>query len=154
MVHLDIEYIREALIEYCPYWGDIFSWQDAYMSGVHIDHYMTVNGYDGDYVYLNDPTEKEEDLGTDIPVPIADFLDSWENGNHPSFAEESHIGPYWMLFLGERGTTKSVAELLDWNRKIAAEAVPAIRQAAENPNVVDLIHCNGMGRSRGDSRRF
>jgi len=154
MAHLDIDYIREPLIEYCPYWASIFSWQDTHMSGVHIDHYMTVNGYDGEYVYLNDPTEKQEDLGTDIPVPTADFLASWENGAHPSFAEESLIGPYWMLFLGERGTAKSVAELLDWNREIAAEAIPAIRQAAENPNVSDLIHCNEMGRSRGEFAIF
>jgi hypothetical protein len=154
MAHLDIYSIKEPLIDYCPYWEEIFNWQDAHMNGVHIDHYMTVNGYDGDYVYLNDPTEKQEGLGTDIPIPTADFLDSWENGNHPSMPEECHIGPFWMLFLGERGAAKSVAELLDWNREINAKAVPMIRQAAENPNVVDLIHCNGMGRSRGEFAAF
>lgn len=154
MAHLDINFIREDLIAHCPYWKSIFDWQDVHMGSTHIDHYMSVNGYDRDYVYLNDPTEKQEDLGTDIPVSINAFLDSWENGNHPSLGEESQIGPYWMLFLGERGTAKSVEELIAWNKGIAAEAIPRIRQAAEKPNVNDLIHCNGMYRARKEFAAF
>ena len=154
MVHLDINFMRESLINYCPYWKDIFDWQDAHMGSTHIDHYMPVSGYDQSFVYLNDPTEKQEDLGTDIPIGITDFLTAWKNGNHPSFSEESHIGPYWMLFLGERKTTKSADELISWNKGIAAEAVSRIRQAAEKPNVNETIHCNGMYRARKEFGAF
>ena len=154
MVHLDINYIREDLISYCPYWKDIFDWQDTHMASTHIDHYLSVNGYDQDFVYMNDPTERQDDLGTDIPIGITDFLVAWENGNHPSLAEESLIGPYWMLFLGERGAAKSADELISWNKGIATEAVSMIRQAAENPNVSELIQCNGMYRARKEFAAF
>ncbi|MFC1957543.1 C39 family peptidase [Chloroflexota bacterium] len=154
MVHLDINYIREDLIAYCPYWKDIFDWQDAHMGSTHIDHYMSVNGYDQGFMYLNDPTEKQENLGTDIPIDIANFLNSWKNGNHPSLGDESRIGPYWMLFLGKRGTAKSADELISWNKVIASDAVPSIRQAAVNPNVSELIQCNGMYRARKEFAAF
>ena len=148
MVHLDIDYIREELVKYCPYWQEIFDWQDKNLKDVHIDHYMTVNGYDQEYVYLNDPTEKQQDLGRDIPIKIENFLESWKNGNHFSFADEARIGPYWMLFLGNRSKPKSVKDLLAWNKEIAIGAIQEIRDAADTPNVNELIHCNGMYRSR------
>lgn len=154
MVHLDVTLLKEALVSYCPYWETIFEWQETYMASTHIDHYMTVTGYDESFVYLNDPTDGTADGGKDIPVAIADFLNSWKNGNHPSFAEESLIGPYWMLFLGERGAATSTSELLSWNRDIATEAVSEIRQATNDPTVSELIHCNGMYRAREEFGAF
>jgi len=148
MVHIDTNFIKEALITHTSYWKTIFDWQEAHMGSTHIDHYMSVTGYDQTFVYLNDPTEKQEDMGRDIPVDISDFLNAWENGAHPTFSEQVRVGPYWMLFLGERGTAKSASVLISWNRGIATEAIPKIRQAADNPNVIELIHCGEMYRAR------
>lgn len=147
-VHLDMFFIKEPLIAYTSYLEDVFRFED------HVDHYMTVTGYDESFVYLNDPTEKVAGMGKDIPVSISGFLSAWANGAHPSFADEARIGPYWMLFLGKRGTAKSASELISWNRDIATEAPGEIRKAANNPNIRDLLHCNEMYWARKEFGTF
>ena len=142
MVHLDAFFIKEPLIAHTSYMKHVFLFED------HVDHYMTVTGYDDGFVYLNDPTEKAEGMGEDIPVDISGFLSAWKNGDHPSFDEGARIGPYWMLFLGKRGTAKSASELIFWNKDIAAKAPGEIRKAANNPNISDLLHCNQMYQAR------
>ena len=120
----------------------------AFVEAPHVDHYMTVTGYDDSYVYLNDPIEKASGKGKDIPVSISGFLDAWKNGNSSSFDEGARIGPYWMLFLGKRGGAKSADELISWNKDIAAKTPGEIRKAANKPNISDLLHCNEMYRAR------
>ena len=149
-VHLDCNFIKEALITYTPYWKTIFD----FMGSKHADHYFAVTGYDQSSVYLNDPTEKATDKGKDIPVDISDFLEAWENGNHPSFELGAGIGPYWMVFLGKRGTAKSADELISWNKDIATKAPGEIRKAADNPNIIPIIHCNNMYRARQEFGTF
>jgi len=143
-VHLDLFPIREPLSTYTSYFKRVFE----FMGSRHTDHYFTVTGYDESFVYLNDPTEKAAGMGNDIPVDISDFLSAWKNGNHPSLDESCRLGPYWMLFLGKRGTVKSADELLSWNKDIAAKAPGDIRKAADNPSISSLLHCNQMYRAR------
>jgi hypothetical protein len=150
LVHLDVSYIKETLTAHSSYFGDVFRF-----SGTgDVDHYMVVSGYDREFVYLNDSTEPVSGKGKDIPVEIEGFLSAWENGNSPSLREDSRIGPYWMLFLGNRGSTKSADELISWNQEIAAKAPDEIRKAAQNPNIIDVIHCNEMARAREEFGTF
>lgn len=147
-VHLDLAPIERPMSAHTSWAGK------ALQVMAHVDHYMTVTGYDKSYVYLNDPSEKAPGWGKDIPVGIAGFLNAWKNGNHQAFGAESRIGPYWMLFLGKRGTAKSVSELLSWNKQIAAKAPEEIRKAANKPNIMGLVHSNEMYRSRKEFGAF
>ena len=149
-VHLDTFPIKEPLSTYTSYWKGVFEFEGSR----HVDHYMTVTGYDERFVYLNDPTEKVGGKGKDIPVDRSDFLLAWKNGNNPSFDDDCRIGPYWMLFLGERGTAKSVSELKSWNLDIAQDAPEEIRKAADNPNISEVMHCNQMYRARKEFASF
>jgi hypothetical protein len=147
MVHVDLSPIKEPMVAHT-------SWAKyAFMGADHLDHYMTVTGYDQNVVYLSDPTEKAAGKGEDIPVDITGFLSAWENGDHPSFGDAG-VGPYWMLFLGKRGTARSASELISWNKEIAAKAPEEIRKAADNPNINDLLHCNQMYRARKEFGAF
>ena len=150
MVHLDINFIKDALIANTSYMYCAF----AFAGEGHLDHYVTVTGYDEEYVYLNDPTESVEGMGKDIPANISDFLSAWENGANPALEEGSRMGPCWMLFLGERGMAKTPEELVAWNKDIAARAPGDIRKAAERPNIMPLIHCSEMGRARYEFGAF
>jgi len=153
-VHLDCNFIKEALVAHTSYWETIFAYHETNLEGKHTDHYFTVTGYDQGFVYLNDPTEKQMGMGKDIPVDISDFLSAWANGNHPSLEEGSGIGPYWLFFLGERGTAKSTDELIAWNKDIAAKAPGEIRKAAASPNINSLLHCGNMYRARQEFGNF
>jgi len=148
-VHLDLYPIREPLTKHTSYMQTIFN----YMGARHADHYFTVTGYDDSFVYLNDPTEKAAGMGKDIPINISGFLSAWV-GSDPSMAASDRIGPYWMLFLGKRGTAKSANELLSWNKDIAAKAPGEIRKAADNPNIDGLLHCSNMYRARKEFGLF
>jgi hypothetical protein len=152
-VHLDCNFIKDALINYTSYWETIINYCETYLNK-HADHYFVVTGYDQNFVYLNDPTEKAAGMGKDIPVDVGDFLEAWANGNHPSYELGAGIGPYWMLFLGERGTAKSAAEVLSWNRGFAVDAPQEIRKAADNPNIDSLLHCSNMYRERKEFGAF
>ena len=148
MVHFDLSPIKEPMVAHT-------SWaRYAFLEMDHVDHYMTVTGYDDSYVYLNDPIEKASGKGKDIPVNISGFLDAWKNGNSSSFDEGARIGPYWMLFLGKRGGAKSADELISWNKDIATKAPGEIREAANKPNISDLWHCNQMYRARKEFGLF
>jgi hypothetical protein len=146
-VHLDCHFIKDALITYTSYWETIITYTETYLNK-HNDHYFAVTGYDQNFVYLNDSTEPQASMGKDIPVAMDNFLEAWANGNHPSFETGADIGPYWMLFLGQRGTPKTAAEVLSWNRDFAVDAPDEIRAAADNPNIDSLIHCGNMYRVR------
>ena len=87
-------------------------------------------------------------MGKDIPVTTEHFLEAWANGNHPSFELGAGIGPYWMLFLSERGTPKTTEEILAWNRDLAVGAPDEIRAASVDPFVDSIIHCGNMCRER------
>ena len=102
---------------------------------------------------MNDPTEKAAGMGKDIPIDISGFLSAWV-GSDLSMAPSDRIGPYWMLFLGKRGTAKSASELISWNRNIAAKAPGEIRKATDNPNVDWLLHCSNIYRARKEFGDF
>jgi len=153
-VYLDCNFVKEALVANTSYWETIFNFHETYLGSRHASHYFVATGYDESFVYLNDPTEKQAGMGKDIPVDISGFLSAWQNGNHPTFAEEERIGPYWMLFLGKKGTAKSLDELLSWNKDIAVKAPEEIRKAADNPNINSLIHCGNMYRARQEFGAF
>jgi len=146
-VHLDLFPIKKPMTSR-TYWA-----QYAFMEAEHVDHYMTVTGYDERFVYLNDPVEKTSSKGKDIPVDISSFLSAWKNGDHPSFGDAG-VGPYWMVFLGNRETAKSASELISWNRSIASKAPEEIKKAANKPNIVEILHCNQMYRARKEFGAF
>ena len=150
MVHLDISYLKDELSSQSSYLGDVF----RFSGPGDVDHYMVVTGYNQDTIYLNDPTEPAPGKGKDIQVAVSGFMSAWENGNSPSLNEDARIGPYWMLFLGERGPARSAAELIAWNKEIGRGAPAAIRQAAERPNINDVMHCNEMYRARKEYGTF
>ena len=160
-VRLDTFFMKEPLISYTSRWEGIFD----YMGSIHVPHNMTVTGYDENYVYLHDPIEKVEDKGKDIPVNTDSFLQAWASGNGPDWnkvfaqfvTKESlelvqipawNSGPYWMLFLGKRGTAKDIDELLSWNREIVANAAQEIRKATDTPAMYYAPDCEQMYQAR------
>lgn len=147
-VYLDCVLIREDLTARPSYWDIIYNYLDNYTDSAHTSHYFAVTGYDAEYVYVNDPTEPNEDIAKDIPIDIGNFMEAWKNGNHLSFAEEERVGPYWMLFLGERGEAVSAEYLIEWNRELAENTAAEIRKAAAVPNINNVIHGGSFCRSR------
>ena len=68
----------------------------------HAGHFTVAAGYDNEHIYLNDPSEPEDELAVNIPVPLTHFLEAWANGAHPEIVG-ARVGPYWMIYIrGER----------------------------------------------------
>lgn len=81
VVHVDLYYLKDELSGQNKFWSSI--------PKEHNSHFMTVTGYDDEYIYLNDPTShNSKNLMVDIPS----FLKAWRaTEDFDSFA----LGPYW-----------------------------------------------------------
>ena len=123
VVHLDAYYAIDDFRKVSDMW--VKSWEK-----VHSSHFMTVTGYDDDYVYINDPTDHDLTI-KNMKVPNNNFLSAWSNGN--SVKDGAQLGPYWMLYLVEdsKKTRKSVNEVILWNWAISEGAASIIRQASK-----------------------
>lgn len=122
IVHLDIYHVWDDFAKFSPFWAN--SWQK-----MHASHFMTVTGYDEDYVYLNDPTDP--DLSKkNMPASVENFLKAWADGNHPAI-NGAKVGPYWMVYINNNGKRKSPIEVIGWNHRMSMDAYSVISKADE-----------------------
>ena len=122
MVHLNTHYIRDDLASVT------FKW--AMNDNLHSSHFMVVTGYDiiSNCIYLNDMSGYTVEEGADMPVSIGSFLQAWENAAYTTWGANN--GPYWMIYIKDRGIRKTTAEIKDWNKEISETAASQIRSYA------------------------
>jgi hypothetical protein len=118
LVHLDLYYITDDFAKISPNWA----WEKF-----HASHFMTITGYDENYVYINDPTDPDLAI-KNMPASHKNFLEAWENGDNPQLKGHK-LGPYWMLYLKDKAKRKSIKEIIAWNREISKNAAFEIREA-------------------------
>ncbi len=118
LVHLDLYYVTDDFAKISPSWA----WEKF-----HASHFMTVTGYDENYVYINDPTDSDLAI-KNMPASYENFLEAWENGANPQM-EGHKLGPYWMLYLKDKAKRKSIKEIIAWNREISKNTAFEIREA-------------------------
>jgi len=118
LVHLDLYYVVDDFAKISPSWA----WEKF-----HDSHFMTVTGYDEDYVYINDPTDPDLAI-KNMPTSHKNFLEAWENGANPEFRGHK-LGPYWMLYLKDKAKRKSIKEIIAWNREISENTAFEIGEA-------------------------
>ncbi len=119
LVHLDLYYVADDFAKISPNWA---SWEK-----IHASHFMTVTGYDENYVYINDPTEHDLAI-KNMPTSHKNFLEAWKNGANPKLKGHK-LGPYWMLYLKDKAKRKSIEEIMAWNREISENTAFEIREA-------------------------
>ena len=118
MVHLDLYYVTDDFAKISPSWA----WEKF-----HGSHFMTVTGYDENYVYINDPTDSDLAI-KNMPTSYKNFLEAWENGANPQVMGHK-LGPYWMLYLKDETKRKSIKEIMAWNKEISENTAFEIREA-------------------------
>ena len=118
LVHLDLYYVTDDFAKISPNWA----WEKF-----HASHFMTVTGYDENYVYINDPTDPDLAI-KNMPTSHKNFLEAWENGANPQLKGHK-LGPYWMLYLKDKAKRKSIKEIVAWNREISKNTAFEIREA-------------------------
>ena len=119
LVHLDLYYVTDDFAKISPNWA----WEKF-----HASHFMTVTGYDENYVYINDPTDSDLDI-KNMPASYENFLEAWENGANPRMKGHK-LGPYWMFYLKDKVKRKSIEEIMAWNREISENTASEIREAS------------------------
>jgi len=118
LVHLDLYYVTDGFAKISPSWA----WEKF-----HASHFMTVTGYDENYVYINDPTDPDLAI-KNMPTSYKNFLEAWENGANPQLKGHK-FGPYWMLYLKDKAKRKSIKEIIAWNKEISKNTAFEIREA-------------------------
>ena len=118
LVHLDLYYVTDDFAKISPSWA----WEKF-----HASHFMTVTGYDENYVYINDSTDSDLAI-KNMPASYKNFLEAWENGANPRM-EGHKLGPYWMLYLKDKDKRKSIEEIMAWNKEISKNTAFEIREA-------------------------
>jgi len=117
-VHLDVYYTIDDFRKNSDIWNT--AWEKG-----HYSHFMTVTGYDNDYIYLNDPTDPDTTI-KNIKTPIKNFLFAWGNkGNTPM---GQILGHYWMIYLKDKKTKKTVKEIIQWNKDVSQDTAQNLRK--------------------------
>jgi len=118
LVHLDLYYVTDDFAKVSPSWA----WEKF-----HASHFMTVTGYDENYIYINDPTDSDLAI-KNMPASHKNFLEAWENGANPQ-VKGHQLGPYWMLYLKDKAGRKSIKEIIAWNKEISKNTAFEIEKA-------------------------
>lgn len=118
LVHLDLYYVTDDFAKISPSWA---------REKFHASHFMTVTGYDENYVYINDPTDSDLAI-KNMPASYENFLEAWENGANPRM-EGHKLGPYWMLYLKDKFKRKSIEDIMAWNKEISKNTAFEIGEA-------------------------
>jgi len=125
-VHLDLYYVYDDFSVISDYWKTL--------GKEHASHYMTVIGYDTEYIYLNDPTDPTASAAN-LSTKIDNFILAWEKTSE--FKEAPPVGPFWIVYMSQTGTKKSVNEVISWNAEKGKSAPSEIRKFSANPNSSD-----------------
>ncbi len=118
LVHLDFYYVTDDFAKISPFWA----WEKF-----HDSDFMTVTGYDEDYIYINNSIDPDLAI-KNMPTSYKNFLEAWENGANPQMKGHK-LGPYWMLYLKDKAKRKSIKEIMAWNREISKNAAFEIGEA-------------------------
>lgn len=122
VVYINAEHVADSFAEVSTFWTNSV--------GSAASHYMTVTGYDADFIYLNDPTEPNGEA-KNLTAPIEDFILAWED----TLTEElPPLGPFWMLYLIDTGAPASIERVLSWNAEVAAGSVDHLWSFSESPS--------------------
>jgi len=132
-VHLDAYYIVDDFRKSSKFWV-------TDQKKEHFSHFMVVTGYDSNNVYINDPTDPNMNV-KNMKATKANFFKAWENGDKTPGAQ---VGPYWMFYLKEKKSKKSIKEIMSWNKEISQNAANAIR----NANSADMLGELAVGRQQ------
>jgi hypothetical protein len=125
-VVLDRYYLYDDFVPVSSYWKS-----DRVKE--HGTNWFSVTGYDKTYFYVNDPTDPTT-AGTNLPAKVDNFRLAWENTTDPELQTNPRIGPYFMFYLSQKGTKKTVEQIIAWNVKAASSAVSNIREFSANTN--------------------
>lgn len=131
-VHLDTYYVIDDFRKSSEIWTT--AWEKG-----HFSHFMTVTGYDNNYVYLNDPTDPDTTI-KNMKTPIKNFLLAW--GNEGRTPIGLTLGSYWMLYLKDRKMKKTVKGIVQWNKDISQDAAQNLRKA----NYSEIKYVLAVGR--------
>ncbi len=123
-VHLDVYYVIDDFRKISDMW--VRAWDKG-----HWSHFMTVTGYDDNYVYINDPTDPDLNI-KNMKTPVKNFLEAWKNGD--KIIGGAQLGPYWMLYINKKGNKKSVSDIISWNKEASTNAASSIRSARSGDN--------------------
>lgn len=129
-VHLDVYYVIDDFRKASMMW--ITGWEKG-----HWSHFMTVTGYDEDYVYLNDPTDPDLNI-KNMKASVENFLLAWKNSYKVQGGAQ--LGPYWMVHIkGENEKAKkSLKEIILWNREISLNSAENIRKSTFSSSIGEL----------------
>jgi len=130
-VHLDAYYVVDDFRKSSKFWV-------TDQKKEHFSHFMVVTGYDSNNVYINDPTDPNMNV-KNMKATKANFFKAWENGDKTPGAQ---VGPYWMFYLKEKKSKKSIKEIISWNKEISQNAAKNIRRASSSEGTGEL----GVGR--------
>ncbi len=103
-------------------------------------HFILINGYDVNSIYLTETyiVENDKDQFKNVKIPVEEFMEAWWNGGVPPLEGFwGTTGPYWMVFLRETENSQlnkmSLQEALDMQREFSAKNESTItRYAASN----------------------
>jgi len=102
-------------------------------------HFILVNGYDENYVYLTETyiVENDKNQFKDVRIPVGEFMEAWWRGGVPPLEGFwGTTGPYWMVFLLETENSQlnkmSVTEALDMQREYSADNESMITRYANS----------------------
>ncbi|MDD5039098.1 MAG: CARDB domain-containing protein [Dehalococcoidales bacterium] len=127
-VHLKIDsLLRGDFAKASNHWVE----QNAFFASIGAteagSHFMVVTGYDEGWVFLNDPTDPGKP--TDLATTVDNFKLAW---NVPEEVWPNNTGPYWMLIVKKNEGTKSVDDILAWNKNLSADTPYQTSLFAEN----------------------
>jgi uncharacterized protein YvpB len=92
-------------------------------------HFIIITGYDANSVYWTDPEPGYIDIPIDpseyvnVRIPIANFMQAWEETGKINRGAFTYSGTFWMLFLEETGGSQvnriSVEDILSLHRSLS-----------------------------------
>jgi hypothetical protein len=105
-------------------------------------HFIIITGYDADSVYWTDPEPGYIDIPIDpseyvnVRIPIANFIQAWEETGKINRGAFTYSGPFWMLFLEETGASQvtriPVEDVLSLHRSISQNNAAVIEKNLAN----------------------
>jgi hypothetical protein len=116
-VHVDLYYLP-SLTKY----------QFNRPSGPGGSHFILINGYDENFIYLTETylVENDKNQFKNVKIPVGEFMEAWWHGGVPPLEGFwGTTGPYWMVFLIETEKSQldkmSLTEILDMQRGFSAK---------------------------------
>ncbi len=122
-VHIDVKPVHGDFSAISSFWKTV-------MPNDHIDHFMTVTGYDDENIYLNDPTDPTSAAGK-LRASVDHFMQAWKDTEKLRFAP---LGPWWMIYPAQKPEPAPFSEVLAMITERGGGAPEAMRSFARKPS--------------------